>query len=41
MKYMLGLVMLGLVAVPIGWAQTQNPAEKELIGVENAWKQAS
>jgi ketosteroid isomerase-like protein len=40
MKYMLGLVMIGLLAVPIGWAQTQNSTEKELIGVENAWKQA-
>lgn len=40
MKYMLGVVMIGLLAVPIGWAQTQNSTEKELIGVENAWKQA-
>ena len=40
MKYMLGLVMIGLLAVPIGWAQTQNSTENELIGVENAWKQA-
>jgi len=40
MKYTLGLVMVGLLAAPIGTAQTQNSAEKELIGVENAWKQA-
>ena len=40
MKYMLGLVMIGLLAAPIGRAQTRNSAEKELIEVENAWKQA-
>jgi ketosteroid isomerase-like protein len=40
MRYMLGLVMIGLLAVPSGGAQTQNSAEKELVGVENAWKQA-
>ena len=40
MKYMIGLVMIGLLVVPIGWAQTQNSTEKELIRVENAWKQA-
>jgi len=37
---MLGLAMIGLLAVPVGWAQTQSSTEKELIGVENAWKQA-
>jgi ketosteroid isomerase-like protein len=40
MKYMLGLVVIGALGVPICWAQTENPAEKELIVVENAWQSA-
>jgi uncharacterized protein (TIGR02246 family) len=40
MKYILGFAMIGLMAVPIGSAQTQDPAEKELVGIEHAWKQA-
>ena len=39
MKYIWSLALIGLIA-PLGWAQTSGTAEKELITVENAWKQA-
>ena len=37
---MFGVVIIGLLAVSIGSAQTRDSTEQELIGVENAWKQA-
>jgi len=40
MRHALGLALAVLMMGSVGWARTTNPAERELLQLENDWKQA-
>jgi len=40
MRHALPLTLAALMMVSVGWSQTTNPAEQELLKLENDWKQA-